>query len=246
MHRIPLQTVFVCLGLGLALVSARAFTLTPISATLAPAGHGAAASFRVENSSSNRVAFQITMITREMDEDGNETYEPATNFFTVFPPQGIIPAGQRQNIRVVWKGPTEVTNELAYRIVAEELPVTLDPEQNESRIKLLVRYMGTVYVTPRRAKAELQLVSLTKVAPGTAGTNNYVLTLRNAGTAHQGLKNPVLKITAAPGAVTTLDAAQLDTVTGQNILARHTRHFPVRLPEGFTADSYPAEIKVDE
>ena len=230
----------------LANLPGRAFTLIPISATLAPKGYGVATSFRVENESSNRIAFQVSIVTRDMDEHGQETYLPATNLFTVFPPQGIIAPGQNQNLRLVWKGPANLTNELAFRIIAEELPVAFAQESKESQIKLLVRYMGTVYVRPAKAKPLLQTVSLVKAADNSSTTNLYELTLLNSGNAHQGLKNPTLKITAAPGQETSLTNSQLNTVEGQNVLAHHTRRFSVALPADLTAPVYPALLMVDE
>ena len=224
----------------------QAFTLIPISATLAPKGYGVAASFRVENESSNRIAFQITMITRDMDERGEETQQSASNLFTVFPPQGVIPPGQRQNIRVVWKGPADPTNELAYRIVAEELPVNFEPETKESHIKMLVRYLGTVYIRPNHVKPRLQTVGLVKAPGNSAATNLYELTLANPGGAHRGLINCELTITNGTGQNTLLKAAQLDTVEGQNILAQHRRRFLIQLPAGLREPEYSASLKVDE
>jgi fimbrial chaperone protein len=224
----------------------QAFTLIPISATLAPKGYGVATSFRVENESSNRIAFQITMITRDMDELGEETQRSASNLFTVFPPQGVIPPGQRQNIRLVWKGPADPTNELAYRIVAEELPVNFEPETRESHIKMLVRYLGTVYIRPNRVKSKLQTIDLVKAPGNSAETNLYELTLANTGGAHQGLINCELTITNGTGQNTLLKAAQLDTVEGQNILAQHRRRFLIQLPAELREPKYPASLKVDE
>jgi|SRR5450756_533564 len=230
----------------LASLPARAFTLIPISATLAPNGYGVATSFRVENESSNRIAFQITMITRDMDEHGEESRQAASNLFTVFPPQGVIAAGQRQNVRVVWKGPADPTNELAYRIVAEELPVNFEPEIKDSHIKLLVRYMGTVYVRPKNARPKLATIELVKAANNSASTNLYELTLANLGGAHRALMNCVLSVTDAKGEITVIKAGQLDTVEGQNILALHRRRFLVTLPASLREQEYHAELKVDE
>jgi fimbrial chaperone protein len=223
-----------------------AFTLIPISATLAPKGYGATTSFRVENETSNRVAFQITMVTREMDEQGEETHASATNLFTVFPPQGVIGAGQRQNVRLVWKGTPEPTNELAYRIVAEELPVNFDPETKESHIKLLVRYLGTVYIRPKNATPKLETVELIQATNNTTTTNRYELTLANDGAAHQGLKNCSLTVSDSHGQSTVLKADQLDQIEGQNILAHHRRRFAVLLPDNWREPKYHAELKVDE
>ncbi len=224
----------------------QAFTLIPISATLAPKGYGVGTTFRVENESSNRIAFQISMVTRDMNEQGEETQKPAGDLFTVFPPQGVVGPGQRQNIRVAWKGPQNPTNELAFRIVAEQLPVNFEPQTKESQIKLLVRYLGTVYIRPKNAKPKLETVALTKSPDNSATNNLYELTLNNAGNAHQGLENCVLTVTDANGQKTVLKSSQLDKIEGQNILANHRRRFPVTLPADLSAEDYHAEIQVDE
>lgn len=230
----------------LGILSSQAFTLIPISATLTPTGYGAATSFRVENETSNRVAFQITMITRNMDEQGDETYQSASNLFTVFPPQGVVPPGKLQNIRLVWKGPRDPTNELAFRIVAEELPVNFDPDTKESHIKLLVRYLGTVYIRPKGAKPHLKVIDLVKAAGNSAGTNLYELTLANTGGAHQGLKNCVLTVTGSKGESIIMKTNQLDKLEGQNILAHHRRRFLVTLPDNWREQEYQAALQADE
>ena len=231
--------------IAMALSAAHGFTLVPISATVDPKGYGVTASFRVENETSNRVAFQISMVTRDMNELGKETMLPATNLFTVFPPQGIIPAGQKQNVRVVWKGTPSPTNELAYRIVAEELPVDLEGEKDSSHIKVLLRYLGTVYVRPKNCKSRLNVSAVTR-ASFQNSTNAYEFAITNHGTAHQGLINPILTLTDSQGNKTELRGEQLPGVEGQNVLALHTRRFRVGLPPDLKEQQYQAEIRVDE
>ena len=240
-----LKQLMLSLGLSMAALHSHGFTLNPISATVEPRGYGVSASFRVENESSNRVAFQISMVTREMDEYGKETTLAASNLFTVFPPQGIIAPGQKQNVRVVWKGSANPSNELAYRIVAEELPVEFEQEKSQSHIKVLVRYLGTVYVRPKNCKPQLQVTRLTRGA-GENSTNAYEFAISNIGTAHQGLKNTVLSLTDSQGVKTEVRGDQLDGVEGQNILANHTRRFRVALPPAFKEPDYQSDIRVDE
>jgi len=240
-----LKQLVLFLAVSLAALPGRGFTLNPISATVEPKGYGVSASFRVENETSNRVAFQVSMVTREMDEYGKETTLSASNLFTVFPPQGIIPPGQKQNVRVVWKGSPSPTNELAYRIVAEELPVDLEQEKSQSHIKVLVRYLGTVYVRPKNSKPQIQITRLTRAA-GENTTNAYEFAINNVGAAHQGLTGTVLSLTDGQGLKTELRGDQLKGVEGQNILARHSRRFRVELPPAFKEPEYQADIRVDE
>jgi fimbrial chaperone protein len=229
------------IGLGLSTVSSHAFTLTPMSTTLDPKGNGSAKSFQVENETSNRVAFQITLLTRDMDEDGKETNQPATDFFTVFPPQGIIAPGQSQTVRLVWKGQANLTNELAYRLLAEELPVNFTPETNKAQIKVLLRYIAAVYVRPKNAKPKLQVTSFTQTE-----TNTCVMIVTNAGNAHQPLIDPVLTLTDARGQTQKIPSGQILSIAGQNILAKHTRRFVLTLPPDFKETSYQAQLTADE
>jgi len=235
-------------GLMLGAITACAFTLTPISATLEPKGAGATATFRLENESSNRMAFQVRITTREPDEAGNEIQSPVTNLFVVFPPQGILGPGQKQSVRVMWKGTPDPTQELAYRIVAEQLPVDFhverSPERAQSFIQMLIQYKGTVYVRPKSARPRLEVIGLTR-STGTT-SNVYALVITNSGSAHQGLRGPVLSITDTPPHQVDIPANQLPTVAGENVLAHHARRFQVILPPNLTKQDYPALLHVEE
>ncbi len=219
----------------------RAFTLKPMSVKLEPHGFGAATVLYLENESSNRVAFQVSMVSRDMNAEGNETLDPITNLFAVFPPQGVIAAGQKQSVRLAWRGPAELTNELCYRIVAEELPVNFTPEPGKAQIKILLRYQGTVYVTPKNAKPDLKVQSFTRTT-----TNLWQLTVFNAGTAHKNLINPTLTLTDSTGQKTQIPASQLPNLDGENVLPAHTRNFLVDLPVNLKEQTYQAELTVDE
>ena len=221
--------------------SGRAFTLEPMSATLEPKGFGAAKTFRLDNESSNKIAFQITMATREMDEEGKENLEPVTNLFTLFPPQGIIDPGQSQNVRLVWRGTSSPTNELCYRIIAEELPVNFSLEKGKAQIKILIRYQGTVYIRPRGAKPDLKVQSLSQTP-----TNVWLLTIANAGSAHENLMNPRLTLTDSSGQQTVITTNYIGNIEGENVLPHHTRTFVVTLPKEIKAQDYRVKLDVDE
>ena len=208
--------------------ASQAFTLTPMSVTFDASGNGSAKSFRVENDSSNQVDFQITMLTREVTADGLETNLKATNLFTVFPPQGTIKPGQSQTVRVVWKGDKNPTNELCFRIEGVELPINRVPEKNKAEIKVLLRYLGAVYVRPRNAKPKLQVTGFTRTP-----TNTYLMVVANTGNAHQPLQDPTLTLTDAQGRATKVAKEQLSAIAGQNILGKHTRQFTLSLPAEF-------------
>jgi fimbrial chaperone protein len=229
------------LGLSLPATAGHAFTLTPMSTTFASQGSGAAKTFRVDNDTSNRVAFEISVLTRDMNEDGMETNRPAADLFTVFPPQGAIAPGKSQTVRVVWKGAPNPSSELAFRVVAEELPVNFKPDTDKAQIKVILRYMAAVYVCPRNARPNLQVAGFTRT-----GTNTYVLTVTNAGTAHRPLINPKLTLTGAQSQDRDAPADSLGPISGETVLAGRARRFVLTLPADFTEPSYRARLTTDE
>ena len=239
MNRRNLPTTLIALMLIAG--ATRAFNLTPMSATFDPSGNGSAKSFRVENETSNRVDYQIAMLTRDMTEDGQETNQTAAELFTVFPPQGTINPGQSQTVRVLWKGDRKPTNELAFRIEAVELPINRAPEKNKAEIKVLLRYLGAVYVRPRNAKPKLQVTEFTRTP-----TNSYLMVVANTGNAHQPLTDPVLTLTDAQGRTTKVPTEQLNGIAGQNILGNHTRQFTLSLPPEFKEERYEAQLTARE
>src|ERR1043165_1546619 len=101
----------------LAIPSTQAFKLTPITMEFGTAGRGANQAFRVENESSNTVAVQISMLSRQMGLDGSETNTPADDDFVVYPPQVLLKPRQVQTVRVKWVGNPKPEKELAYRIL---------------------------------------------------------------------------------------------------------------------------------
>jgi fimbrial chaperone protein len=217
--------------LFLALPAAQAFKLVPIRMEFAPAGRGANQAFRLENESSNTVAVQLSMLTRQMDLDGKETNAPAEDDFLVYPPQVLLKPNQVQTLRVKWLGTPKPEKELAYRILAEELPVNREKDtQNGGKINFLIRYLGAVYIVPKGAKADVVLES---AMPRTdaAGKRQIELIFNNLGTAHSILSDLRLKIQAG-GKTVELGPEALKNVAGENILAGQKRRFSLPWPEG--------------
>ena len=213
------------------LPAARAFKLVPIKMDFEPAGRGANQAFRLENDSSNSVPVQISMLTRQVALDGTETNAPAEDDFLVYPPQILLKPRQVQTVRVKWLGNPKPEKELAYRILAEQLPVNLDKEnQSGAQINLLVRYLGSVYIVPKGAKADVVLAS---AAPQTdaEGKRQIELIFYNQGKAHSILSD--LRLTIQTGGKTVeLGSESLPKVAGENILAGQKRRFLLPWPEG--------------
>jgi len=221
---------------------ALAFVLSPCTMDFEPAGRGANRNFQLENPSDQPVAVQVSILTRQMDENGNETYAPADSDFTIYPPQAVLQAGQNQTIRVTWLGRNKPAKELNYRIMAEQLPVNLTKETKPgARVNIMLRYLGTIYVAPKGARCKLVLDSISQEKT-TDGKTNLIITLENQGNAHALLRDLKLELKAGGQTIQLPDEA-LKGMAGENILSRQKRRFVVPCPEGF--EGKPVQVKYE-
>lgn len=218
-----------------------AFKLVPISMNFEPSGRGANRNFRLENPSDAAVAVQISIVKREMDIDGKETYLPADSDFTVFPPQTVLQPNQNQTLRVMWLGKTKSAKELNYRILAEQLPIGLDKEkQSESKIKIVIRYLGSIYVIPKGAKPRVVVDSVGQEKKG--DKTNLVITLNNLGNAHALLRDLKLRL-SIDNKVVELTGPQLKGMDAENVLSQQKRRFVIPCPKGFENNTVQVELE---
>ncbi len=197
-----------------------AFNFTPIDATLRPAGSGATQTFSVENPSPTPVAVEITMYTRDISVDGEDILTSAEELFVVYPSQLILQPGGRQSVRVQWTGADTLDKEQAFRLIAEELPINLNDEEEEGAgLDLLVRYVASIYVQPQGAEARLS-IEPESTASGLA------LVVRNQGTMRAILRAEDYAI-YADGEQVTLDEEQLESLSAINVLAGNTRRLVI-------------------
>jgi fimbrial chaperone protein len=218
--------------------------------SLAPSGSGSKKAFRLHNKGDKPEAVQISMVVREMDIDGKEKYPDADKDFIVYPTQIILMPGSTKTVRIQWIGDPNPEKELAYRIIAEKLPIDFEEEKSGAAIKeqkakitLLLRYMGSVYIVPKNAKPDVIVDSVEK-RRGENGKKELVVIVHNRGTAHIIMKQLKLRLTSGGSGKNSivLDSEQLKGMEGENILAGHKRRFILPWPEGLGDGSIKASI----
>lgn len=154
------------LAAGLLVISAAwAMRVSPMVSELTTTGAGSAARIEVGNIGSAALPFE-TLITRmEVDADGNVVETPADEEFLVFPPQGVVPVGGRQVVRVQWIGEPTIEASQAYYLWVKQLPVATDPTVPESGGALSVQVLYTmkalIVVAPPGAEPKVEVVSVT-------------------------------------------------------------------------------------
>lgn len=222
---------------------ADAFQLVPITQTFDPVGRGANKTFRLENPDGREATVILRVTSRVMAPDGQEKAEESDDFI-VFPTEAIVPPGGVQIVRVQYVGPTDLKQEVAYRIIAEGAPITSVPG-SASQILIAVRYAGTIYVAPPGVKPQIDLVSAGPAAG--SGAPKMEVILRNSGTGHGLLADPVLTV-AKGGVERKLSGEALKAVAGENVLAGGERRFLVPWPAGLPvgpldSSSFHADIE---
>ena len=227
--------------------AAHAFRFEPISRVFEPSGSRATQSFIIHNTSSERIAVEVSIGTLERNVDYKESSRPADEDFLVYPSQVIVGPGSRQTIRVKWLGDPDPASERAYRIIAEQLPIELtDPSGRPSptaqgKLRVLLTYRGSLYVRPRGAKPVISVQAAT-LAKGTNGDKRLSVILRNRGTAHgliSSCRGTLRSRTSGQGIRLRLDPAVSDT----KILAGGQRRYLLPWPKSMAPGPVDARIR---
>lgn len=209
--------------------TAFAFKLTPMKMVLSPSGRGASGAFTISNPSNEALAVDIHFLTRSLDTEGQELNENVDKLFMVFPPQFALKPNKTQTVRVKWVGKAPVERELAFRLVAEQLPIDLvKGSEGGVSLNIALRYLAAVYVRPKGAKPEIEMgASLIE----NGSERRLLLDFENQGSRHAVLKNLSVKVTC--GATTIpISPEQIDPIQGENLLAGSRRRIQLPWPTG--------------
>lgn len=225
---------------------AAAFKLVPIQMTFAPSGRDATQTFRLENDTKDPIAVEIHLYSREMKITGEDVLKEADDQFTYFPGQAVVQPGQSQALRVQWIGDAAPKQELAYRLIAEQLPVDIDRKPRPGgQMRLLVRYVASVYIAPQGVKPDVSVKSA--VVRKDPDGLKLVLTVQNTGSAHDLLIQPKLTVSGqnAGGGSAKIEITgdPLKEMAGENILPGHERQFLIPLKERLAEGAVTAKLE---
>jgi fimbrial chaperone protein len=224
MHRTPhcFKKVLIASLLLLAGTAAFAFTFMPMSISISPSGAQSIATFRLTNDWGQQIAISIKAMTRQIDENGAETNEPADQDFTIFPTRIVVQPNSFQVVKVQYKGVPKLSKEMPYRIIAEQVPIDFTQQQT-SGVKVMFRYIAALYVTPPNVGYKLTISKVQYAEQESA--KGFLVTVTNTGTRHALINDPVIKISAPGSAAITLQEDAVKSMQGQNLLPGNVRQF---------------------
>ena len=210
-----------------------AFNFSPMSQTIEVEGKRNGAQFLIENDSSTNIAVELTVKSRQMNENGEETLSD-TKEVTIFPPQIIIPPNEKRTVRVTYNVKDVPETEKSYRVIAEQLPLKVDEKtKNEAGIKMLMKYVAALYAAAPNTKSGVKLLS------HASDGKEMKLVIENKGQRHQLINNPIIKYLSQDKKVE-LKSQDLPGLSGENVLAEHKRIFRVK-----TSKTIPQGAKVE-
>lgn len=229
-------SVLILLGALVPPGSAHALLLSPMSASLAPSGDGATRTFELTNQFDRTIAVQLSVAERLQSNAGAESFKKSPEIskkFVLFPASVSLKPQEKRLVRLAWRGGPALDRELNYRLIAEQLPISGEhnPATGETRasVNLLMKYVAAVYITPPQAKANLEVLQVSRSGA------RMKLRLRNSGQRHQILRRFTLQWDGGA-----LPAEQPAELAGQNILAGQERDFEFAWPKSAqpTAKNY--------
>ena len=189
-------------ALAIFVTPAIAMRVSPMVVEMESRGTNAVARIEVQNINPGNLAFQTRIFRMEIDKDGQITETPADEDFLIFPPQGALPAGGRQVVRLQWVGETELATSQAYYVSVEQLPVAFEPGSADSvgaQVQILYNMRALVVVAPPGAKPAVKAASVKPASyqpPALPGVKDappmqdgVEVTLRNEGRRHAMMAN---------------------------------------------------------
>ncbi|CCA89994.1 molecular chaperone [Novosphingobium sp. PP1Y] len=189
-------------ALAFTISPAQAMRVSPMVLEMESRGSDAVARVEVQNINAGNLAFQTRVYEMNIEKNGDIVETPADDQFLIFPPQGALPPGGRQVIRLQWVGNPELPTSKAFYVSVEQLPVALAPGASDSvgaQVQVLYNMRALVVVAPPGAKPDVKAASVRQVLyqpPAAPGSNELPpkqdgveVTLRNEGRRHAMMAN---------------------------------------------------------
>ncbi len=222
--------------------SLMAYQLSPLNVTYDPTGAGSAKVYTIVNDSSSPVAIELKAMRRYIDINGEEYTEEAPQFFSIQPAKMIIMPDSTQLVRVQYRGPSTVTEEMAFRIISEQIPMPRGAQDENSgqMISFLFVYSTSAYVRPSRV-VENVVATAEKTEDG-----KIEIILENTGSVHQMLNSLSIVLTGNNGTTYTLTESETESLSGKNLLVDSKLRTVIEIPEVLTgSDVFTASVSYD-
>ena len=217
-----------------------AYQFSPLNVTFEPSGGGSAKVYTIVNDSDSAIAIEVSAVKRSITIDGEEYNEDASQYFTIQPSKMIINPQSTQLVRVQYRGPRTVTEELSFRIISEQIPYSTGAksEGEGQMISFLFVYSTSAYVQPGKIVEKVE----TTASINEDGKLEIVFT--NKGSVHQLLNDLSVTIKGNNGSTYTWTDEDMGSIKGSNLLCGASLRIVMDVPSALSgAKSFTPEIK---
>jgi fimbrial chaperone protein len=190
------SAVAVVMAVGAA-ATVYAMRVSPMIVEMTTTGTDSVARIEVQNLNSGKLPFETRITRLTFDENGVPSETPADGDFLVFPPQGMLPQGARQVIRLQWVGGPDIPTSQAYYLSVNQLPIPADPTAapESAQVQVVYHMKALVVVAPAGAQPNVSVKSARPIeyqpSPAKAGdplppkVPGLEVTMENTGRRHQ-------------------------------------------------------------
>jgi fimbrial chaperone protein len=187
----------------------------------------------ITNPSSTHKAVEIIAKKRSHTLDGQEIHED-TEEFVIIPPQVIVGPKQERAVAIQWIGDRNLTKELPYRIIVDEVPIKNkknDDQAKAGNVTIKLQFINSLYIRPKGTQSNIELL--------TASTQNDTMdiTLKNSGTQHQIIKEMELNFSDQTTSPNPFVISNTMIEGGLNILPNETRKITIKKPDSFSKNT---------
>jgi len=173
-------------------LSINAFEFSPSVMSFEKAGKEATRKYTIHNSLDKEVGVELTAHSRAINQDGSEKLTPVKDF-SIYPSLFKLKPGETRIVKATYVGKSDSKNELAFRIIAEQLPVDFknknaNAKKTNMEINFLYRYETSAYVFEGDGKPLVEVISFSKEK------DKLKIILENKGNIHQVFQNWSLKV----------------------------------------------------
>ena len=217
-----------------------AYQFSPLNVTFEPSGGGSAKVYTIVNDSDSAIAIEVSAVKRSITIDGEEYNEDASQYFTIQPSKMIINPQSTQLVRVQYRGPRTVTEELSFRIISEQIPYSTGAksEGEGQMISFLFVYSTSAYVQPGK------IVEKVETAASINEDGKLEIVFTNKGSVHQLLNDLSVTIKGNNGSSYTLTDEDMGAIKGSNLLCGASLRIVMDVPSALSgAKSFTPEIK---
>jgi hypothetical protein len=179
------KNLFFCCAAASTLVcnffESRAIGVTPFSKSIVPSSDGNSVQYTLTNNFDHVIAFEIKILVRKQDINGNDVLEPDDHACTIYPRHLIVkPKSKRHCILKVTGGDPKI--EKAYRVVITQHNVNFSEtkvKQSTIAMEIKLQAHAALYISPADKIRKIEIVSVKKEVKD--GKESFAIQIKNTG-----------------------------------------------------------------